>query len=79
MKVRFQADADLNEILVKAVLRREPGIDFQTARTAGLAGVPDKEVLAMAAGQAVCWLRTIEGPCRVISPNSLRVNPVPAC
>ena len=30
MKVRFQADADLNHILLKATLRRERGIDFQT-------------------------------------------------
>jgi hypothetical protein len=49
MKVRFQADADLNEILVKAMLRREPGIDIQTARAAGLAGLSDKDVLAVAA------------------------------
>ena len=49
MKVRFQADADLNEILVKAVLRREPGIDFQTASAAGLAGLSDQDVLALAA------------------------------
>ncbi len=49
MKVRFQADADLNEIIVKAVLRREPGIDFKTAHAAGLAGLNDQEVLAMAA------------------------------
>jgi hypothetical protein len=49
MKIRFQADADLNEIIVKAVLRREPAIDFQTARTAALAGLPDREVLALAA------------------------------
>jgi hypothetical protein len=48
MKVRFQADADLNEILVKAVLRREPGIDFQTAVAAKLQGMPDKDVLALA-------------------------------
>jgi hypothetical protein len=49
MKIRFQADADLNDIIVKAVLRREPAIDFQTARTAGLSGLPDAEVLAYAA------------------------------
>lgn len=49
MKVRFQADADLNEILVKAVLRREPGIDFQTAVAAKLHGMPDKDVLALVA------------------------------
>ncbi len=49
MKVRFQADADLNEVLVKAVLRREPSMDFQTARAARLAGVSDEDVLALAA------------------------------
>ena len=49
MKVRFQADADLNEIIVKATLRREPTIDFQTAHAAQLAGLLDREVLAAAA------------------------------
>jgi hypothetical protein len=49
MNVRFQADADLNEIIVKATLRREPCIDFQTARAAGLSGLGDQEVLAGAA------------------------------
>lgn len=49
MKVRFQADADLNEILIKATLRREPAIDFQTARAAGLSGLSDRKVLALAA------------------------------
>jgi hypothetical protein len=49
MKIRFQADADLNEILVKAALRREPGIDFQTALAGGLPGLKDREVLALAA------------------------------
>ena len=49
MSVRFQADADLNHIIVKAMVRREPSIDFQTAHVAGLVGVPDPEVLALAA------------------------------
>lgn len=49
MSVRFQADADLNHIIVKATLRREPSMDFQTAHAAGLVGVPDPEVLALAA------------------------------
>ena len=49
MSVRFQADADLNYIIVKATLRREPTVDFQTAHTAGLVGVSDPEVLALAA------------------------------
>jgi len=49
MSVRFQADADLNHIIVKATLRYEPSIDFQTAHVANLAGVEDPEVLAVAA------------------------------
>jgi Domain of unknown function (DUF5615) len=49
MIVRFQADADLNHLILKAVLRREPSIDFQTAHAAGLASLPDPEVLAQAA------------------------------
>ncbi len=49
MKVRFQADADLNQIIVKATLRREPTIDFQTAQTAKLSGLEDEEVLVIAA------------------------------
>jgi len=49
MSVRFQADADPNHVIVKATLRREPGIDFQTAHAAALVGLPDPEVLALAA------------------------------
>ena len=49
MKLRFQADADLNQIIVRAVLRREPTIDFQNAHDAKLVGVEDPEVLSRAA------------------------------
>ena len=49
MKVRFQADADLNEDIVAGVVRREPGADFQTAEEAGLRGLPDPQVLALSA------------------------------
>ncbi len=51
MNVRYQADADLNQVIVTGVLRREPAIDFQTAFAAGLGGVKDPEVLAIAAQQ----------------------------
>lgn len=51
MKVRFQADADLNQIIVKATLRLEPSIDFQTAQAAGLAGLDDVSVLKLVAQQ----------------------------
>ncbi len=49
MKVRFQADADLNYAIVSATLRREPTIDFRSATSAGLACRDDTKVLAIAA------------------------------
>ncbi|MEO6165593.1 MAG: DUF5615 family PIN-like protein [Candidatus Binatia bacterium] len=49
MKIRFQADADLNQIILLATVRREPSIDFQTAGVAGLASRTDREVLDIAA------------------------------
>ena len=53
MKVRFQADADFDRRIVRATLRREPAIDLQLATAArdgaGLRGLPDPAVLALAA------------------------------
>jgi hypothetical protein len=49
MRARFQADTNLNHLIVKATLRYEPSIDFATAHAANLAGVEDPEVLALAA------------------------------
>ena len=50
-KVRFLADADLNEAIVIGVVRREPSLDFVTAHTSGLRRKSDSEVLALAAEQ----------------------------
>lgn len=52
MRVRFQADADLNQVIVKATLRREPGVNFATVQAAGLSGLNDQEVLAIAAASS---------------------------
>lgn len=49
MPIRFQADADLNQIIVSAVVRRVPTIDFRTATAAGPAGIKDEDGLAVAA------------------------------
>ena len=49
--IRFQADADLRHSIVLAVRRREPAIDFASALDNDLEGVPDPEVLALAASQ----------------------------
>jgi Domain of unknown function (DUF5615) len=49
MNVRFQADADLHQMIVTALVRREPSVDFQTATAAGLEGLRDPHVLERAA------------------------------
>jgi hypothetical protein len=49
MKVRFQADADLRQAIVSGTTRRQPNLDFQSANKAGLEGIKDSEVLAIAA------------------------------
>ncbi len=49
MRIRFQADSDLNQLILLAMVRREPAIDFQTAVAAGLTQLRDREVLAIAA------------------------------
>jgi hypothetical protein len=49
VKVRFLADADLNQAIASGVLRREPLVHFLTAQAAGLRGMNDPEVLALAA------------------------------
>lgn len=48
MKIKFQADADLNHTIVQALRRRQPAIDFRSADEAGIRGLPDPEVLAYA-------------------------------
>jgi hypothetical protein len=45
MKIRFQADNDLDQRIVVATKRLDPTIDFQTAHVLKLHGVPDTLVL----------------------------------
>lgn len=49
--IRFLADADFNGVIVRGCRRREPTMDFLSANDANLAGVPDPDVLAIAAEQ----------------------------
>ena len=63
MKVRFQADADFNQNIVRALRRRDPAIDFQTAHDARLHGVDDERVLARAAEKAASWCHTTTARC----------------
>jgi predicted nuclease of predicted toxin-antitoxin system len=51
MKVAFLADADLNHDIVLGVLRRESAVDFRSASLAGLRGLTDLQVLAVAASE----------------------------
>lgn len=49
MKIKFLADADLSHLIIAALKRREPGVDFQTAHQAEIEGLPDPQVLEIAA------------------------------
>jgi len=49
MKIRFQADADLNQAILTGIQRREPAINFQTSKASNLSGLSDLEVLAFVA------------------------------
>lgn len=49
MRPRFQADADFNHKIVVGLRRREPSVDFLGAHDGGVVGVPDPEVLRIAA------------------------------
>jgi predicted nuclease of predicted toxin-antitoxin system len=49
MRIRYQADADLNQKIVTATIRLEPRVDFRTANAASLAGKDDLDVLEIAA------------------------------
>ena len=48
-RVRFQADADLRQAIVTGIVRKQPNLDLQSANEAGLEGIKDPEVLAIAA------------------------------
>lgn len=45
MKIRFQADENLDQAIVNGILRLEPQIDFRTPQDAGLLGASDLAVL----------------------------------
>lgn len=49
MKLRFQADNDLDQRIVIATRRLDTAIDFQTAAALNLHNKSDEEVLALAA------------------------------
>jgi hypothetical protein len=51
VSIRFQADNDLNRLIVAATFRREPAIDFQTAQSAQLDYLDDETVLQHAASE----------------------------
>jgi hypothetical protein len=47
--LRLIADADLNQDLVRGVLRNDGSIDFLNASEGGTRGLPDRQVLELAA------------------------------
>ena len=51
MAIRFQADNDLRQHIVRALRRQEPAIDFKTADASGFDGLDDLAVLRKAAAE----------------------------
>lgn len=49
MKIRFQADADLDGRISRGLKRRSQDIDIRTAASAGFARLKDPEVLRLSA------------------------------
>jgi hypothetical protein len=52
MRPRFQADENLNAKIIAGLRRREPSLDFRTAKSLGILGFPDHVVLAVSAADA---------------------------
>ena len=48
MRIRFQADADLDGRILRGLRRAAPEIDIRTPADGGLAGLEDPEVLRIA-------------------------------
>jgi hypothetical protein len=51
VSIRFQADNDLNRLILVATLRREAAIDFNSAQAAGFDYLDDETVLQRAASE----------------------------
>jgi hypothetical protein len=49
MRIRFQADADLDGRIVRGLKRRSHDIDIRTAADAGIARLKDPEILRLSA------------------------------
>lgn len=72
MRVRYQADPDLDGRILRGLRRVPIDIDFRTASDAGLEGLDDSEVLRTASESARILLARIGGQCLVISLASQR-------
>ena len=65
MQIRFQADYDFNKKIVRALRLRHPSLDFQGAHEAGFEGLPDLQVLELAAREG-----------RILVSHDFRTMPV---
>jgi hypothetical protein len=65
MRVKYQADADLDGRVLRGLRRAAPGVDIRTAADAGLAGLDDSEVL---------WIGAYSG--RILVSQDRRTMPL---
>jgi hypothetical protein len=91
MTIRFQADADFNQIIVNAIIRLKSELDIRTATSANLAGLKDLEVLALAATEGrvllthdhstmpkhfAKFIQKVASPGVIVVPQSLQIRDV---
>lgn len=77
MKIKYQADNDLDRRIIDAAMRLAPESDFKTAPAAGFhAGTADPAVLRYAAEANRILVSHDLKPCRSISGNLSRRTPV---
>ena len=70
MRVRFQADANLDGRILRGLRRAVPEIDIRTEADASRAGLKDPEVLRIAADSGRILVSQDRGPCPGILPSS---------
>jgi hypothetical protein len=79
LRIRFQADEDLDEDIITGLRRREPGLDFRTSLEAGLESLHDLDVLERQPIREEYWCLTTVERCRTTSPRSSADKRARAC
>lgn len=79
MRVRYLADNDLRKSIVRGATRQAPDLDFRSAQSAELDGLPDQLVLQRAADQGRILVSHDFQTMPASFESSPRTGPAPVC